>query len=267
MITINQVLLLKDPAYSTELGEALWAAFREVENFYNEGEKRADFRRFYMSEAIPDSISKKDSGCTVSPLQKMRYLFSGVSVQPVGGKDWELTRTISQSDKQWTSTEGQFIRNYDSGRIARMAWELAVSGPDKRSSGNSTMQVVVTDLVLTPPPGWRYIIRSRDVVSIAPTDPQFWHMKDPNRNAIVKHRVRTACLAVVGQLLGLEQCDNERCFLFRNVDSVTRLDDMVVLGPEHNIPALSERGFEIIARNPRVVQEITHNPQGDAGVG
>jgi hypothetical protein len=262
MISINQILLLRDSAYSMELGEALWSAFKEVENFYNDGEPRAIFRRYYMSEFIPDSIQKKDTGSALPIRQKMRNFFSGGQIQPEGQIIREEMRSISSDDSKWASTEGMYVRNYDASKIASLAWELAGSGPQEGWSRNGTMQVVVTDLVLVPPPNWRYIIWSKDVISIPPVDPKYWHMQESNRKTIIKHRVRTACLSVVGQLMGLQRCNNERCFLFRDVDSVTRLDDMVVLGPEHDIKALSQRGFEIFSIKPEEVQDIQDSPKG-----
>jgi hypothetical protein len=267
VITINQVLLLRDPRYSEELGEALWAAFREVENFYNDGEQRAVFRRYYFSETIPESIQKRETGEAVSAVQKMREFFTGSGNRPVGEVSSEVTTRILQNDSKWATTAGPYVRSFDAGKIARLAWELTHAGSEESWSREGTMQVVVTDLVLVPPEGWRYIIWSRDVISIAPTDPKFWNMKEANRKSILKHRVRTACLSVTGQLIGLKRCDNERCFLCKNVDSVTRLDDMVVLGPEHNIGALSQKGFEIFAIIPGKVQDIKDNPMSDTELG
>jgi len=226
-----------------ELGEALWAAFKEVEKFYNYGEKRAIFRRYYISEIIPES---------------MQGFFAESSDPLVEETNTERKILVQKNDPRWDSVAGTYIRSYDAASIAQLAWALAGLRP------SDEMQVVVTDLVLNPPRDWRYVIWDRNVISIAPTDPKYWNLKESNRNDLVKHRVRTACLSIVGELIGLERCDNERCFLFKNVDSVTRLDDMVVLGPEHNIEALTNRGFEILATNPADEQDIKENPKTKA---
>jgi hypothetical protein len=197
----------------------------------------------------------------------MREFFTGSSNRPVEEVSSEVMTRILQSDSKWATTAGPYVRSFDAGKIAQLAWELTRSGPSDVWSRDVKMQVVVTDLVLVPPQGWRYIIWSRDVISIAPTDPKFWNMKESNRKSIIKHRVRTACLSAVGQLMGLQRCDNERCFLYKNVDSVTRLDDMVVLGPEHNIGALSQKGFEIFTIIPGEVQDIKDNPMSDSEMG
>jgi hypothetical protein len=74
--------------------------------------------------------------------------------------------------------------------------------------------------------------------------------------AIIKHRIRTAGLSVVGTFLGLKRCDEENCFLFDDVDSVTRLDDMVYLGGDHGLPELANRGFATRPDDPNRVQTI-----------
>lgn len=44
-VSVDLVLLLRNPRVQEELGEALWAAFREVEDFYNSDVQRAEFHR------------------------------------------------------------------------------------------------------------------------------------------------------------------------------------------------------------------------------
>ena len=56
-ITFNQVLMFKDPDKSSELGQALWSALKEVKAFYNHGTTRADFLRTFLSEFIPDCVN------------------------------------------------------------------------------------------------------------------------------------------------------------------------------------------------------------------
>lgn len=258
VISINQVLLFQDPTNSKELGEVLWTAAKEVENFYNLVEQRAVFRRSYLSEVIPDNIRR--SGTTTLPLlQKVLDFFTRAADQHINKETSEVMIKLVQSDAQWKTAEGKFARTYDTEKILQLVREL--SGDEK----SSLIPVVVTDLMLTPPPEWRYIIWDGDrngiVISIPPTDPKFWRISDPNRIAIIKHRVRTAFLSAVGEVIGLEDCDNERCFLFGDVDSVTRLDSMIFLGPEHNIETLKQRGFEIVPKDPIKVQPVMENPE------
>jgi hypothetical protein len=112
------------------------------------------------------------------------------------------------------------------------------------------MSVVVTDLEIVPPAEWRYMIWDASpngaVISVAPLDPAYWAIRDVNerdRLAIMKARARAALLTVVGSLLGIGRCRNDRCFMLANVDSVERLDRMACLGPEHGITELAGRTF------------------------
>ena len=122
--------------------------------------------------------------------------------------------------------------------------------------------LLVVDQELTPPPNWRYIIcadcRAGVVVSIAPIDPHYWHERDENRVAIIKQRVRAACCSALGGLLGLERCDNPSCMLYESVESVSNLDRMILLGPEHGISLLADHGFEARPSDPTQVQPIKH---------
>ena len=120
--------------------------------------------------------------------------------------------------------------------------------------------MLVTDQELTPPKGWRYIIwdeiQSGTAISIAPTDPVYWRYSDENRVAIIKHRIRTAGLSVAGTFLGLKRCEEENCFLYDDVDSVTRLDEMVYLSGHHGLQELANRGFVTRPDDPNRVQNI-----------
>jgi hypothetical protein len=258
--TINQVLLFRDPVSSAELGGALWAATKEVENFYNLGEQRAIFRRSYMSEVVPDNLQgdKGIAGAWPWLKQKLESLFSGAAEQPPPQSSAEVAISVPQDDVGWKNTEGQLTRTYNVGKI--LDWVRELSGEETWGA----VPIVVTDLVLTPPPALRYIIwgwgsRGR-VISIPPTDPKFWRVPDSNRIPVIKHRVRTALLGAVGESLGLQRCDNEQCFMFGDVDSVLRLDYMVLLGPEHNMESLTDHGFDPFPGNSGDVQPIIKNP-------
>lgn len=131
--------------------------------------------------------------------------------------------------------------------------------PDK----NLGSRITVTDQELTPPTNWRYIIwkeTPKIIISTVPIDPLYWGMNDIHRLAVIKHRLRTACLCNVGTLIGLQRCNNESCFLYRNVDSVTRLDGMVKLGPEHGINSLEGKGFDVFNDTPSETQQVVMNP-------
>jgi hypothetical protein len=121
---------------------------------------------------------------------------------------------------------------------------------------------IVTDHSITPPEGWRYIIwdgteTDDAVASIVPLDPETWGIDDKNRMATIKHRIRTACLSSIGQFLGLATCRTPTCFLKKPVDSVTDLDVMRSLGPEHTseAPGLTGWGFDLPGKDTTEVQE------------
>jgi hypothetical protein len=120
--------------------------------------------------------------------------------------------------------------------------------------------LLVTDQEITPPPDWRYVLwdscRNGVVVSIAPIDPHYWSERGEYRVQTIKHRVRVACCAALSEMLGLERCDNPTCLLYASVDSVISLDQMILLGPEHNIPALADHGFDARPSDPAQVQPI-----------
>jgi hypothetical protein len=153
----------------------------------------------------------------------------------------------------WDETREGSRRTYNAGRIARLVPTLL----DGRQAENS---IIVIDQELTPPKDWRYILWERGVISIAPMDPLYWGAKEPNRIAIIKHRVRATCLLLVGRLLGQRRCGNERCFMYSNVDSVMRLDGMVTLGEEHTLPPLVGLGFEVLSSEPKRVQQPVTDP-------
>jgi hypothetical protein len=112
--------------------------------------------------------------------------------------------------------------------------------------------LLVTDQAIIPPSGLRYLIwdpvSNGAVLSTATLDPSYWGRQsslDADRIAVMKRRTRAACITVVGAFLGLYRCDNPLCFLYGNIDSVTRLDEFVQVGPEHRVEQLTGRGFPL----------------------
>jgi len=233
LLSIVQILVLRNEGLARELSAAVWAAFKEVEAFYNADEPRAVFRRVNLSVNVPDAI------------------------QTEGALD--ITRDLANfyEPEFWMTATGKYTRTVDQRKVSRLVRTLADVDATAR-------HVVVIDQELTPPPSWRYIIFDGDsdggVISIAPTDPQYWRERDVDRIGTIKHRLRVACLNVVGELIGLQRCENPRCFLRADIDAVTALDSMVVLGEEHGVPALTGRGFLVRTANPGAVQAIALHP-------
>jgi len=216
--SILQVVLLREESASRELGAALWATLQEVELLYNTAELRAKFDRVYVAKTRPEFLKEP-------------------FVLPQA--------TVNAGWTQLWSKSGQ-RRTYDTETLYSRTRQLL------GERGRSDALMIVTDQEITPPPRWRYMIwggsGNEIVISVAPTDPRYWGIQaeDSVRVLTIKHRIRSACCSVVGVELGLERCQNPRCFLYSSVDSVTTLDEMVCLGPEHKLPKLSGLGFESV---------------------
>lgn len=255
-ININMVLFMLENGASRELGPALWAAFKEVEKFYNSDMKRANFRFFNLSETMPEIRDRS----IMSRVQD--FFFPGARPEKKGKEKHEISKEQVSLGKptpeQLQRIKGKFSRTVDARKVVRFVDELL-------AEEESDAKIIIIDQELTPPSDWRYIIWSGRVISTVPTDPRYWGMKDSDRIAIIKHRVRTVCLLNVGSLFHIGRCLNTDCFLYRNVDSVERLDSMVKLGPEHEIAALEGRGFDILSNDPGAIQPIVVNPMPKRG--
>lgn len=255
MHKINLVLLLREPEVSRDLGRALWAAFCEVESFYGLDEPRAEFRNFYLSERPPaDLVQQADGGLSLEAV--WRFVERVCRLKPDRQQMLQLESVIQQEmGADWEGAKGKYTRTYRGKEISEAVGRVL------SQRGHDGVPVVVTDQELAPPAGYRYIISEGTVISLAPTDPRYWNMSEVNRVGIVKHRVRSMCLGVVGELLGLERCENPSCFLYESVDSVMNLDEMVQLGQEHGLKALEDQGFDMLTDDPGTVQEVKLHPQ------
>lgn len=259
LVAIEQVLLIRDKRKSLMFGPALWAAMREVESFYNTEEDRIKVHRSYASEKIPRGLIPGQSGIPAGFGALWSILDALAGAQKNQQEEVAKEQIVpGDSPEVWTDSAGKFAHTYDADVIAHKVGKVL------REDNRKGTPVVVTDQELTPPKDFRYIIwgggRDGSVVSSAPTDPKYWGIDNPDRVSIIKHRVRTACMSVVGTYLGLSRCENYRCFLFREVDSVVALDTMVELGAEHDIGDLSGRGFKVVVTDPSKVQQMIENP-------
>jgi predicted Zn-dependent protease len=254
---VLQVLLLTNAEVSRELGVILWAALLEIEQFYNNGRKRAEFQRLYISPYVP---SVGVIGTIGSALRGLLPLHGGASEDALG--------RLGQAERRQTQLpgiaeiQGLYKKTYDYEKLVKLVREVI----QEQGSGSSKL-LIVTDCELTPPKDWPYIIWDYEpadgggaVVSVAPIDPKYWRDPDPNRLSTIKHRVRTAGLSVTGEMLGLRLCNNPGCFLYKNVDSATTLDFMTQLGPEHEEGTLTGSGYAIDARDLTSVQKIVKDP-------
>jgi hypothetical protein len=253
-VDIIQVLLLFEAESAHELSPALWATLLEVERFYNQDEPRARFDRYYISPYRP----------TTSPLEAAWRGFGRLLRGDKGMDDALVLLSQEQSTGhgvESSQVEGKYKGTVDQGKL----W-TTVRALLGEPAGEKRL-LIVTDREITPPPEWRYIIWDGSemdaVVSFAPIDPKYWREKDPQRVSTIKRRVRTVCLSVTGQFLGLQRCDNPSCFLYKDIEGVTTLDLMTRFGPEHELPSLTNFGFSPAAKEPSVIQRPVESPDAE----
>jgi len=247
-VDIVQVLLLFDAQTSSELGLALWAALVEAERFYNLEKPRAKFQRYYISPNTPPI-----PGLLGSALRGVGKFFSGNRMAEYAASHLSQDESLQSSESSFKAA-GRYKNTYDQTKLGQAVGELLSGKVEYKQL------LIVTDREITPPNDWRYVIwdsiNGGVVISIAPLDPKYWRNRDPNRIATVKYRARAAVLSCIGSMLGLDRCDNPDCFLFRDVDSVSTLDLMSELGPEHHIDELKGRGFQPIVNDPSIIQNV-----------
>jgi hypothetical protein len=233
-----QVLLLANPQKYLDAARALLAAFVETEQFFAAGDVTFTTARVFLGQ-----------GADAIPV-----IGTPLSGAPPIDKVLEIVRSRAK---------GAFKRTVDQQQLAAVIRDLLDLSLDRHLQ-------IVADFEITPPPEWRYIlwdeVENGSVIAIPPMDPEYWQVQDENRIATIKHRVRTSCVAALGEWLGLERCQNPTCLLFENVDSVTRLDLMRRLGREHSeAPRLHGRGYDPRPKNPSDVQVLEERSGGGGG--
>lgn len=248
-INIDLVFMPTEEKTYWELNLPLYAAFKEVEKFYNFGKERANFRFLLLSEdAIRESHEKS------APSKLWNFIFGSKHSEEKEANSFSSATRISlekSTNEHLKEVRGRFSRTYDSEKIIKLV-ENTIGEDEIRARA-----VIVIDKELTPPSQWRYVIWFNRVISTLPIDPLYWGHQNTLRIAVIKHRVRTACLQVVGQLLGIGRCLNETCFMYRNVDSVVRLDKMLRFGDEHSsLCELANYGFDPKTSNPGETQPV-----------
>jgi hypothetical protein len=222
-LTLSQVELFRDLDASRELGPAIQAAFREVENFYNRAGARLQCSRFRI-------LSKHVTTAFSTVAREKPSLDEAPKVDP----DSEPTALEVRGDL-WDSVRGRYSKTVDHEKLGEVV-TLAL-----RTNNKPNHVLIVTDQELTPPPKWRYVIWHYDgtiaSISLAPLDPRYWGESadslPPSRVGIIKQRIRVAGLSIVGAWLGLQRCEHPGCFMFGPIDSFVQLDDMDHLSAEH----------------------------------
>src|SRR5829696_1072395 len=225
VLSISQILLI-DSTATPQIEKILMTALNEVQQFYNYDKPRASFDTSVLYYFTSYGQESEDVNHTIDK-----------------GSRVNDHRIIN---KNVGDARGLYASTYDQQKLIKFVRE---------TTETSDRLVILTNLEITPPSEWRYILwdtfDNASVVSTAPMDPEYWRLKDEFRFSTIKHRARAACLNVVGQDIGLERCDNYRCFMRAPVESTTDLDDMILLGPEHKLRELANRGFP----SPTEVQE------------
>jgi hypothetical protein len=234
MKNIVQVLAFREPDRWKLLAPSLWAALIEIENFYNFDIPRVQCVRYILG----------DAGGSLQECTSLPAFPSGAS----------LYGPQSSHDAFWEPLQGKFRRTIHQGKLAETIRSLL---PPLHKNW---FFMIITDQEIEPPPDWRYIIwdevTNGEVISTAPTDPEYWREHSANRVGAIKHRVRTAGMNVFGVFLGLELCANPRCFLFGDVASTDVLDTMLSLGAEHSWTQLTGLGYPPRPKNPNRVQSV-----------
>jgi hypothetical protein len=224
----------------------VWATFQEIENFYNRDKERFKCWRGFLGPSVPTEILRDVCG------------------------DCAFVCPSGVSDAFWHSVRGKFIATIDQRLVGDAIREFFQ--PDLPADAKFC---IVTDQELTPPPDFRYIIwddcaqdpSEGGIASLAPLDPRHWRIKDPDRLATIKRRVRTACISITGECLGFKRCENPRCFLYLYVDATEPLDEMALLGPEHpGLESLFGSSFTVDGGSPEQVQDVILDPESNDAI-
>lgn len=227
-IELDQVLLLSNPGAYRALGPALWSALEEASSLFQAGGATLRVKRIFLSPSDPIGFDAP------APLP--------AAASAIRAKVWE-------------KAAGQLSGVYDQLRLLRLVREL-LSIPSGRAL------LIVFDREITPPPEWRYIIWDGSgndaIVAVPPVDPRHWGVRDERRAATIKHRVRGACLSILGSWHGLGRCTNPTCIMYGQVDSANCLDVMTHVGAEHSeFPSLAGKGYRRrLSADPSNVQPI-----------
>jgi hypothetical protein len=243
--------MFADEKASHLFGPALWRACEEVRAFFegadeggqlDVGQDQLPKRQTWGPPSGPPLVSP----VLVSTEFRLRYLAPSVPQELAGHVDWVDSRQMGS--------------DWDPGyRAGRQDHRFLGEFVQKVLNSAGTV-LIVTDQEIIPPTDRRYtlweVFPSGVVLSLAPLDPAYWgeRLSPADRASTMKFRVRAASLGIVGALLGLSRCENPSCYLLIDVDPVTRLDEMTMVGSEHAVASLAGRGFPQPADPDRVEQ-------------
>ncbi|MEJ7601580.1 MAG: hypothetical protein WKG01_26995 [Kofleriaceae bacterium] len=147
---------------------------------------------------------------------------------------WQVLRSQVESDAWWVSVRGRLSRTLDVKQVGRRVREATVGVVTPSDS-----LLIVVNQELSPPPEWRYLLWDTSpttvtsVISACQMDPYYWSGDVADRFAVLQTRLRVAMFSSVGEHLGLSRCDNDACYMRRDVFSVIELDEMRGCCAEH----------------------------------
>jgi hypothetical protein len=227
-ISVAQVVLFRESRNYNELARVVWTAMAEAVNFFSLANLIIKSRRLVCFPAA--GILKEEL-----PAEK------------------DASKYLADADHFWAEVRAPYSRTYAQAKIVQQV--------RKQFFTRATEKLfIVTDQEICPPKNWRYILwdgTGADVViSIAAMDPRYWGQQINDIRSLMKHRCRTALINTMGEEIGISRCMNEQCLEFDNIDSVTRLDEMLYLGTEHSLAELTGRGFAPESNNPEELQPV-----------
>ncbi|MBZ5726653.1 MAG: hypothetical protein LAP87_16840 [Acidobacteriia bacterium] len=260
VLPISVALVFREPSQAQRLGRVLQAAIGEIETLYNLGQQRILLTRHLISD-VPIRGPGESDWLLVRFMKRTWSSFTGEATEPPGIM-WNAVPLGDQKLKFWEASQGKFVDTVNPEKLLEFV---------RSTAGVSDQQalLVVVDQRITPPEGFVYIIGKsygpRDdqaIISTVPMDPEYWDIKEANPLALIKQRFRATCAAFIGERLGLKQCPEPACYMYRLAGDPEVLDGMVRLGAEHReLPELAEKGFSVPSGDPAAVQPVEVNPQ------
>jgi hypothetical protein len=226
-LSLTQVMFCRDVHSMQELGPLVFATFQELERFF------APTR--LLKHVAQVRMFSKGQGDLLAPstVEVVRDFIGRVFTKTVRQP---APPDVEASEQSWTEAKGRFRNTVDPDKLILIVKrQLAPFSPDDRL-------LIVTDQEITPPEQWRYRLwavndhEQATVVSLNPMNPQSWSSERSTADLpVLKHRIRSACIRKLAKWCGLQDCDQDNCYLFRHIESAESLDFLTVLGAEHGI--------------------------------
>ena len=256
------------------LAGAIWAAFQEIEDLFRPAGHETDLH-------IPILDSPTATEAVVRPEFARSYIGARAVQPPPGvraarGSEEVLERLVADQtpspSMSWGSSsyaEWQSSRSDPSVASLRTVPARVLGTLVQEYVQPAGWTLVATDIELQGADGGYLIwdgFPQGSVVSMAALDPRYWREpveSEAHRSRAIKVRARSACISVIGSLLGLQRCTNRFCYMCVDVDTLPEIDEMRIIGDEHACPELANRSFRP-NDDPLAVESIEPVP-GAAG--